>query len=287
MEKSAVIFGELLWDILPSGPLLGGAPANFAYRFQQLGGTPKLVSRIGNDDLGRKAASILKEKNLNLELLQIDELKPTGTVPVTIDNKGKPDFTILPDVAYDYIEPAENLLHAASTASLIYFGTLVQRSAKTRETLHTVLSKAPAEATIFSDINLRKNCYTKETVEISLQACDWLKLNDEEVPVLASMFNISADPTIFSKSIIEKFNLNGCVVTLGEKGAIASTASESVHVPGIKVTIADTIGAGDAFAAGFAWGLITNQSLQSCTDLGNKLGSLVASVAGGMGEIVI
>lgn len=285
MEKSAIIIGELLWDILPSGPLLGGAPANFAYRLQQLGGSPKLVSRIGNDDLGKKAVAILKEKNLNLDLLQIDELKPTGTVPVTIDSNGKPDFTILPDVAYDYIQPEDSLLKSASSADLIYFGTLIQRSKCTRDALHKILESAPESALIFSDINLRKECYSKDTVEHSLIACDWLKLNDEEVPIVASMFNVDADPTNFSKEIIKKFNLSGCVVTLGEKGALASTLHESVHVPGVKVKIADTIGAGDAFAAGFAWGLLSNSSIQTCAELGNKLGSLVASVPGGMGEI--
>src|SRR5688572_25641598 len=144
MSKRVVCFGELLCDLLPSGPELGGAPSNFAYRMHSLGREAIIVSRVGNDDLGRRALSILREKGLNTDYIQIDPTRPTGTVNVMVSPKGEPDFEIVPNVAYDLIEFTPELESLAARAECVCFGTLIQRNEQSRRTLYRFLDAAPS-----------------------------------------------------------------------------------------------------------------------------------------------
>jgi fructokinase len=278
--KTVLAFGETLWDLLPSGPALGGAPANFAYRLHAFGDRALLVTRLGRDDLGLRAAQRLRELGLDLSLAQWDERRPTGTVPVTVDARGVPEFTIVPDVAYDAMEPAPELLAAAAGADAVYFGTLAQRSPVSRETLRRVLAAAP-RAVKFLDINLRQGCFTPETVGASLEAADVLKLNEGEAEFLARTFGLPpADPAATAEAILERWPLRCCVVTLGERGAVAVARGRRAEVPGWKVRVVDTVGSGDAFSAGFLGAYLRGRPLEECLFRGNVLGALVAAQAG-------
>lgn len=278
--KTVLAFGEALWDLLPSGPALGGAPANFAYRLSAFGDRTLLVTRLGRDELGRRAAERLRELELDLSLVQWDDRRPTGTVPVTIDARGIPEFTITPDVAYDAIEPEPKLLAAAAGADAVYFGTLAQRSSVSRETLWRILAAAP-RAVKFLDLNLRKDCFTPETVAASLAAANVLKLNEGEAEFLARTFRLPlADPAATAEAILARWPLDCCVVTLGEQGAIAVCRRGRAEVPGWKVRVADTVGSGDAFSAGFLGAYLREMPLEECLFRGNVLGALVAAQAG-------
>jgi len=283
--KTVLSFGETLWDLLPAGPLLGGAPCNLAYRVNSLGERGLVVTRLGRDDLGRKAAERLRDLGMDLRLVQWDERRPTGTVPVRVDAKGIPTFTILEDVAYDSIEATPELLEEASRADCVCFGTLVQRAPGSRETLRRVLEAAPRALKVL-DLNLRRRCYTRETVEHSLKAADVLKLNDGEVRELAGMFGFpAATPQDGARECRRRWDLDACVVTLGERGAFGVTAREEAAVEGRPVDVVDTIGSGDAFAAAFVTGWLRGRPLEDCCAVGNALGALVARTAGATAPI--
>jgi fructokinase len=286
-NDEVLAIGELLWDVLPSGKLLGGAPANYSYRLRQLGVPARMISRVGNDALGDELLGQLTAKDFDLSLIQRDSSLPTGTVDVTLTADGSPHFVINTGVAYDNIEVTPDLLEAAKRARFIYFGTLSQRSPKTRETLYTILSAA-TNATKFLDINLRGNCYSKETLTSSLHHCDILKLNDSEVVVLSDLLELGATtPDELASVMIKDFSVSIVLVTLGEKGVYAvSKSGESISVPGISVTVVDTIGAGDAFSAGFTFKYLQGAPLKECCRFGNITGAMNAARAGGMPNIL-
>ncbi len=279
--KTILVFGETLWDLLPTGPVLGGAPCNFAYRLKELGENPLLVTRLGRDDLGLKARDQLSDLGMDIRLLQWDDKRPTGTVTVIVDAQGKPDYTIHRDVAYDGMDLTEALLEAAVGADALCFGTLSQRSLVTRSSLARVMTASDRSAKIL-DINLRKDCYSQETVTWSLEHADVLKLNDEEVKTLGDLLGFRASPMREAcASLQARFTLSHIVVTLGERGAYArSSDGEEVYVPGFRVPVADTVGSGDAFGAAFAHGLLQGSPLVDCCRLGTALGAIVASQCG-------
>ncbi len=189
MQRTVLAFGELLWDLLPSGPALGGAPFNFVYRVNSLGDRGLMVSRLGRDELGERAWAQLQSLGMDGRLIQWDDDAPTGTVQVDLSDPNRPDFHIVPAVAYDRIEATPELLEAATEADCICFGTLIQRTPTARRTLEAVLDVAP-DALKLLDINLRKDCFTRETIVSSLRAADILKLNDDEACDLSSMFGV-------------------------------------------------------------------------------------------------
>ena len=278
--KKVLVFGETLWDLLPGGPQLGGAPCNFACRIHELGNSTILATRLGRDDLGQQAAERLAELGLETSFLQRDDARPTGTVTVEVDKQGVPDFTILPDVAYDFIEVTPDLRSAAATADAFCFGTLAQRAPTSRETLARLLDESPGFKIL--DLNLRKDCHSNETIMGSLERANLLKLNEDEAGVLAQLFRF-ADPAIpsFCDSILKRFPLSHVVVTLGERGAFAATTNGvRAYAPGHRVKLVDTCGSGDAFTAGFVHELLQEQPLVACLERGNLLGALVATQPG-------
>jgi fructokinase len=278
--------GELLWDILPSGAVLGGAPANFAYRVHSLGGKVSLISRLGSDDYGKRARDEISARGVNTSLIQADPKLPTGTVDVFLTSDGLPTYTINKNVAYDNLEATQQALEAARSAGLVCFGSLIQRAPNAQRSLRQMLQAAEGAVKLL-DVNLRRDCYGPETVSESLKACDILKLNNTEAVELNQMFDLKAsDLCDFCARIIERFQLSACVVTLGGKGVLGFSASgEKAFSPGYKVTVIDTIGSGDSFTAGFSLALLDGQPLYKCCELGNKLGALVAGRKGGMAEL--
>jgi fructokinase len=283
---SVVALGEILWDVLPTEKLLGGAPANFCHRLRQLGVNARMVSRTGQDALGEELVRGLKALNFDLSLIQVDPKHPTGTVDVSLTADGNPTFTINTDVAYDYLDATPELIGAAQTASLICFGTLVQRTPKTRGTIYQVLEAAP-HATKFLDINLRKNCYSAETVSESLQRADIVKLNTSEVTVISELLGLEADdPQKLARKLIKDFGVSTVLVTLGEKGVYALDAlGHESTAPGISIQVVDTIGSGDSFAAGFVSTYLKGAPLEECCHFGNLTGALNATKKGGMPDI--
>lgn len=281
-------FGEVLWDKLPNGSVIGGAAANFASRVQSLGIDVSLVSRVGQDDLGQESTQILRGMGLSIDHIQRDAKRATGTVQVHFDDHGSPSYIILEDVAYDYIACTPDVVQAAKQAQLIYYGTLAQRTPTARHSLAMLLEAAP-DTTRLCDVNLRVGCYTKQTVELSLRAANILKCNEVEVTDLADMFEFGThDIEAFCDLAIKRFDLDLCLITRGPLGAFAKHKNGERHmVPGYAITVVDTIGAGDAFTAGFVWAHVRGKSLAECCEMGVRCGALVATHRGGMVPITV
>ena len=282
MPHTILAFGELLWDIFPSGEVLGGAPSNFAYRINSLGHDGWLVTRLGKDDRGKRAADLIRANGMSLNYVQFDDEHPTGTVPVQLDATGSPTFTILPNVAYDHIETTPELLALAAMTDCICFGTLIQRAETSRRTLHALLDAAPQALKVL-DLNLRKDCYTKQTITASLERADVLKLNETEADTLRELFNITADH--FPTAALNYWNLNACIVTLGPDGVIAANRNEKHRVPGHAIKVLDTVGSGDAFTAGFVHCYLADRPFPYSLEFANALGALVAQTRGGTAPI--
>lgn len=281
-------FGEVLWDQLPNGSVIGGAAANFASRVQSLGIDVTLVSRVGQDDLGQESTQILQRLGLSTDYIQRDAKKSTGTVQVTFDDYGSPSYDITKDVAYDYISCTHDLVERAKKAEMIYFGTLAQRNTVARQSLSLLLEAVP-DTVRLCDVNLRVGCFTKQTVSSSLRASNILKCNEVEVTDLADMFDFGThDIEAFCDLAIKHFGLDLCLVTRGPLGAFAKHQSgERIIVPGYNVQVVDTIGAGDAFTAGFVWSHVRGQALADCIEMGVRCGALVATHRGGMVPITV
>ncbi len=286
LPRYALAFGELLWDELPTGRVLGGAPGNFAYRLSTLGIPTYLVSRIGADSLGDSALSAIQEHGVAADLVQRDPQHPTGTVKVALDSIGTPTYTIIEQVAYDFIEPSALLLEKASKATLFCYGSLSQRTATSRETLSKLLESASG-ALKFFDVNLRKNCFSTAVLNQSLKACNIAKLNHEEIAHLAELFSLKGSTLEEqSQSLLEKFNLDIVLITMAERGAFATSSQGSpVYAPGYRVNVIDTIGSGDAFSAAFCHTLLNSGGVRDACELGNKLGALVAKTKGAMSSV--
>jgi len=240
-----------------------------------------MISRLGRDELGNKACDQIVQLGLDTRLIQWDEQFPTGTVQVSFDEQNNPDYFITPEAAYDRIELTEELLEAASAADCLCFGTLSQRAGTSRKTIEELLENADGSIK-FLDINLRKKCYSLETVTFSLQKADVLKLNEDEAHQLGDMLGIKhRSLPEFCQEVLSKWSLKYCLVTLGESGAFAfSNNGEKVYIPGYKVSLVDSLGSGDAFSAGFVYKLLRDASISEACEFGNVLGALVAAKEG-------
>ncbi|MBN2090725.1 hypothetical protein JW964_14025 [candidate division KSB1 bacterium] len=287
MNKKIILsYGEILWDLLPTATVLGGAPFNFAYRINSLGNDGLFVSRLGSDELGKKAYQEMIALGISPALLQWDDQFPTGTVQVRFDENHNPDYVIIPSVAYDQIEMNAQLTQVAISADCICFGTLIQRCEKSRATLEQVLQHAN-HSLKFLDINLRKLCYTKASILTSLEAADILKLNEAEARDLAEILDFpNVTLTDFCQKIIDQWNLKYCLITLADYGVFAASADGvQIYVPGHKIQLVDSLGAGDAFSAGFIHKILRGTILAEACGFGNILGALAASKLGATATI--
>jgi fructokinase len=278
---TVVAFGEALWDLLPTGPVLGGAPLNFAYRVHSLGHPGIIVSRLGKDDFGQKAREQIVTLAMDDTGLQCDDTYPTGTVEIYFDEDKNPDYTIIENVAYDYIEFSDTLANIVEHADCLCFGTLAQRNTVSRRTLQRLLSKFSGRFRLL-DINLRKNCYSTKTIESSLEQANILKLNDEEIAILVDFLGLQGGSIPDqAENLLKHAGLEYCVVTLGERGAFAlSHRGEKIYRPGYHVNLVDPCGSGDGFTAGFIHALHQGESLKQACRLGNALGAMVAQQEG-------
>lgn len=286
MPKKIAAFGELLWDLLPTGKVLGGAPTNFIYRINSFGDQGTLLSKVGNDKAGRDARAALRNLGLSDENIQTDYEFPTGSVKVKIDEQGLVDFNIITDVAYDHIEINTEMIDAFSQADCVCFGTLVQRYGISKNTLRELIHESP-DVVKFLDVNLRKKCYTAATLEDSLRMANILKANDEELLIIKNLLGLKNEnlPDL-AKEAIETFKLNIILCTLGSNGAFCLTKDEVFYYdPGYQIILGDTVGSGDAFSAGFVHYYMNGKPIDEALRFGNAAGAMVATTTGATSPI--
>lgn len=286
MPKKIAAFGELLWDILPSGKVLGGAPANFIYRINSFGDEGSLLSKVGDDKAGKEAREALRKLGLSDENIQTDYEFPTGSVKISIDKNGIPDFNIITDVAYDHIEINSEMMEAFSQADCVCFGTLVQRYGISKNTLRELIHEAP-DVVKFLDVNLRKKCYTAATLEDSLRMANILKTNDEELMITKELLGLKNESLRdLAEEALEKFNLDIILCTLGSNGAFCLTKEGIFYYdPGYQISLGDTVGAGDAFSAGFVHYYMNGYPIDDALRFGNAAGAMVATTTGATSPI--
>jgi fructokinase len=279
--KRIVSFGETLWDLLPTGKVLGGAPFNFAYRAKSLGYDSVMVTQLGTDELGREAHRRIEELRMRTDFVFTTDAYPTGTVEVSLDEANNPDYRIVPEVAYDYIELTDELLELARSAACICYGSLGQRNETSRSTLARMLEEFTGTYRLL-DINLRKECWTPEILRFSIARSDILKLNQDEAPEVARLYGYRLqDVRAAAEAVILEHGLSYVVVTLGEKGACAVAKDGSTVVDGgYAVELVDPLGSGDAFAAGFVTSLLEGESMERACRVGNGMGAYVATQRG-------
>lgn len=281
MPKKIAAFGELLWDLLPAGKVLGGAPANFIYRINSFGDHGTLLSKVGNDKAGKDAREAIRRLGLSDENIQTDYEFPTGSVKVKIDENGNPDFNITTDVAYDHIEINYEMIDAFSEADCVCFGTLVQRYGISKNTLRELIHESP-DVVKFLDINLRKKCYTAASVEESLRMANILKTNDEELLITKELLGLkSVNLKDLAKEALETFDLEIILCTLGSNGAFCLTREDAFHYdPGYQISLGDTVGSGDAFSAGFVHYYMNGHPIDEALRFGNAAGAMIATTTG-------
>jgi fructokinase len=279
-SRKIMCYGEILWDLLPDRSALGGAPYNAALRLSAFGNSVAFVSAVGDDDLGRAARAEAAKAGMDVSFIQ-SAAAPTGTVRVQFNDAGQPWYDITADVAYDHITLTDPAREFAAHADCICYGVLAQRSTVSRETLQNLFSASSAPLR-FCDINLRKGCYNRDSVVASIERANILKLNDEEAPLVAEMLNLKSGPMPDQVSaLIDQWNLSACVVTLGDRGAFAlSQDGDRAYDPGYRIETVDTVGAGDAFSAGFIHSVLQGESLLEAVKTGNVLGAVVAAQPG-------
>lgn len=284
MSQPVIVgLGELLWDCLPEGRKLGGAPANFAYHASILGNKGIVATRVGTDELGNEAVGILERAGLDTSYVQRDPVHATGTVDVTIDEKGHANYTFASNSAWDHMQLTPQWLGLAQTADAVCFGSLGQRSSISRATIIAYLEALPATTLRVFDVNLRQNFYNAEILEKSLHYCDILKLNEQELPKLAELLNFEwrgEKETL--ERIRHRYKLTLMCYTRSDKGSYFVSATECCDHPGYRVKVADTIGAGDAFTASVVHNYLQKKSLGEIAEAASRRGAWVATQAGAM-----
>ena len=281
MKKIIVGIGEILWDMLPSGKALGGAPANFAYHAGRLGEEGWAVSTVGDDALGREILDLVKSKGLR-NLIAVTD-KPTGTVQVELDDRGVPAYSIMEDVAWDNIPFTPEMEELAKRADAVCFGSLVQRMNSRPSVMRFIRAMRPDALKVF-DINLRQHYYSCEVLEESLMLADILKINDEEIRIVAGMLGLSDDAVTACRELIGSFGLRLVILTKGPEGSEVITADKVIPQGVDDVEIVDTVGAGDSFTAAFTVAYLRGDSLAEAQRLASATASYVCSRKGAMPE---
>lgn len=282
MRRPLVVgIGEVLWDVLPGGRELGGAPANFAYHAGALGGRGAVVSRVGDDALGREIVERLDALGVDRSCVGVDAAHPTGTVDVRLDERGVPEYEIHADVAWDHMQVTPELLGLAGRADCVCFGTLGQRSAASREAIGAFLRATLPDCLRVFDINLRQHYFTRELVIEMLGAAAVLKLNDQELPVVGRMLGVGEEESAAVGGMRSRYPLRLVALTRGEKGSTLFAADGSVyHQAAVEVRVADTVGAGDAFTAALALGMLAGMPLAEVGARAARVAAYVCSQSG-------
>ena len=285
MEKRIIVgLGEALWDCLPEGRKLGGAPANFAYHTSQFGNEAYAVSAVGNDALGDETIQAFEEKKLNYALPRVDF--PTGTVQVTLDDDGIPSYDIKEGAAWDNIPFTPELEALARRSRAVCFGSLAQRSEVSRQTIYRFLDSTPKDCLRIFDINLRQNFYSKEIIRESLRRCNILKINDEELVIIGRMFGYPGmDFENKCWLILGKYNLDMLVLTCGVNGSYVFSKGAMSYYETPKVKVADTVGAGDSFTGSFVASLLAGKLVAEAHRIAVNVSAYVCTQNGAMPQL--
>lgn len=283
MKKKVVGLGEVLWDLFPGRACLGGAPANFAYITTLMGDQGIVASCVGEDSRGIEALRQLEELGLDIEHVQTDRERPTGTVNVRVDGQGQPCFEIAQPVAWDYLRWTLDWQHLAETADAVCFGSLAQRSGTSRETIARFLKATSSDTLKIFDVNLRQSFYSREILAESMRLADIVKLNNEELPKIMSLVRMPhKDELSSARRLVDEYGLKLVCVTRGGRGSLIVAPRKSSEHPGFKVQVADTVGSGDAFTAGLVHEYLHGASLDLMNEVANLVGAWVASEVGAM-----
>lgn len=286
MSLLVVGMGEALWDMLPEGRKLGGAPANFAYHVSQFGLDTRVVSAVGDDELGNEILANFAEKQLDCQIEKV--AYPTGTVQVTLDEKGVPCYEIKEGVAWDNIPYTPALENLAKQTHAVCFGSLAQRNAVSRETINRFIDQMPEDENVLKifDINLRQHFYSKELIEASLKKSNVLKINDEELVVVGEMFGF-ADIDFQDKCwiLLAKYNLKMLILTCGTEGSYVFTPGEVSFLETPQVQVADTVGAGDSFTGAFVAAILSGKTVKDAHRLAVDVSAFVCTQNGAMPEL--
>ena len=273
--------GELLWDLLPAGRVLGGAPANLAYMANALGDRGIVASRVGKDAFGREACEVLTRLNLTTTYIQQDQSHETGTVRVELDLEGLPTFTIKEAVAWDFLEQSSIWMELAGLADVICFGTLAQRSPASSTTIDRFLSETRNTALRIYDVNLRQSFYSLEVLERSFRHADIAKLTSEELLRVSSLFAFrEADEVALANRLLRQFSLRLVCITRGSHGSLLVSEGETVEHGGFVVDVVDTVGAGDAFTACLVNYFVHGHTMGETSEAANRFASWVTTQVG-------
>jgi fructokinase len=278
-KKVVTGIGELLWDLLPQGKQLGGAPCNFSFHASQAGCEAYVVSAVGNDDQGKELIEAVNSMGLSNQYIQTNSYT-TGYVSVKLNEWGHPDYTIHENVAWDFIEWNEMLTGLAGRTDAVCFGSLAQRNALSGSSLLRFLDALPDHCLKVFDINLRQKFYTDEIIRRSLEFADILKLNDDELPVVASLYSLGGKPENQLKKLREETGLKIIALTMGEKGSILLDKDECSFVESKKVKIVDTVGAGDSFTAILIAGILNEIPLKEVHKKATEVAAFVCTCQG-------
>lgn len=278
--------GEILWDLLPGGKQLGGAPANFAYHAKALGANAAVVSCVGEDEAGREILALLQPQGLDLAAIAVDPAHPTGTVTVALNGQGMPQYIIHENVAWDHIPWSSGLAALAQRADAVCYGTLAQRSPESKETLRRFIQSTRQDCIRVFDINLRQAYYSGEVIEETLALSDVLKLNDEELSVVAELFSMQKTEDQLMKYLLEKFSLRLIALTRGAMGSTLATPDRIVDSESFPPQrLEDTVGAGDSYTAALTLGMLKGWSLEHIARHAARLAGYVCSCKGAMPPI--
>lgn len=284
MKKVIVGLGEALWDVLPEGRKLGGAPANFAFHCSQFGGEAYAVSALGEDALAEETLEELNRKGLKYILPRVPF--PTGTVQVTLDDNGIPAYDIKEGVAWDNIPLTAEMEEAARNCCAVCWGSLAQRNCTSRDTINRFIELTPDHCLRIFDINLRQEFYSKEIIQDSLRRCNVLKINDEELVTIGRMFGYSGlDMEDTCWLILGKYHLDMLVLTCGVNGSYVFTPGSMSYQPTPEVQVADTVGAGDSFTATFCSAILAGKPVEEAHRLAVEVSAYVCTQNGAMPQL--
>ena len=286
MSQLVVGMGEALWDMLPEGRKIGGAPANFAYHVSQFGLDSRVVSAVGDDELGNEILANFAEKKLECQIEKVPY--PTGTVQVELDEKGVPRYDIKEGVAWDNIPFTTSLQELAKKTDAVCFGSLAQRNSVSRETINRFIDEMPQEEHVLKifDINLRQHFYSKELIEESIKKCNILKINDEELVIVSQMFGFAdIDFKEQCKLLLTKYNLKMLILTCGVDGSYVFSPGEMSFLETPKVKVADTVGAGDSFTGAFVAAILKGLEMKEAHRLAVNVSAFVCTQNGAMPEL--
>ncbi len=281
MTVRVVGVGEVLWDVLPRGRSLGGAPCNFACHAQGLGAESAVVSRLGEDSLGDESVTHLRGRGVDVRFLPRDPAHPTGTVSVDVDHEGKPTYLIHENVGWDFLEASAPSIAFLRGADCVCFGTLAQRSPVARESMRRLVEATPPDALRILDVNLRQAFYSAGVIEDSFRLANVVKLSDEELPVVSKTLGVAGSTTEQLAELAARFELRLIALTRGAAGSLLWSTEGAMDHPGVPAELSDTIGAGDSFTAALAMGLLAGHSLERINRQANHVAAWVCSQEGG------